>query len=207
MFMRVRSVACLTLLALLAGCDDGPDSGGPKELKGDAPTKWGGSAEDLPKSLIGRDGERVDLSKYLGKPVVLVVVRGLPESPGGEFCPFCLRQADRLTANYEKFKSRGAEVLLLFPGTGDQADAFAKEVRDDADGVPFPVFVDKECTACDGLGIRGDLAKPSTFVLDSEGNVAYAYVGEDPSDRPAVKTILAQLDRLNEKKTPPGAAG
>jgi hypothetical protein len=50
------------------------------------------------------------------------------------------------------------------------------------------------------LGIRGDLAKPSVYVLDKQGNVVYAYVGETLTDRPSVRVLLAQLDKLNAGK-------
>jgi peroxiredoxin len=56
-------------------------------------------------------------------------------------------------------------------------------------------LLDRDCTACDRLGIRADLAKPSTYVLDTKGNVTYAYVGETSTDRPSVKAVLDQLDR------------
>jgi hypothetical protein len=58
------------------------------------------------------------------------------------------------------------------------------------------VLLDRECSACDRLGIRDDLAKPSTYILDTRGNLVYAYVGETSTDRPSVKAVLAQLDKI-----------
>ena len=52
-------------------------------------------------------------------------------------------------------------------------------------------------SACDRLGIRDDLAKPSTYILDTRGNVVYAYVGETSTDRPSVKAVLTQLDKAD----------
>ena len=60
----------------------------------------------------------------------------------------------------------------------------------------FQLLLDRECTACDQLGIRDDLAKPSTYILDTRGNVVYAYVGETSTDRPSIKAVLGQLDRI-----------
>ena len=57
------------------------------------------------------------------------------------------------------------------------------------------VLVDRDCSACDRLGIRADLAKPSTYILDTRGKLVYAYVGVTTSDRPSLKAILAQLDQ------------
>jgi peroxiredoxin len=181
------------MLALAGGCTPA--------LKDDAPANRQVAATDLPASFVDRDGKPVELKAYRGKAVVLVVVRGMPESPGGVFCPYCLAQAGSLAAKYDEFKGRGAEVLLVFPGPGEKAAEFAKQVQAKADGgkaMPYPVCVDKDCSACDRLGIRGDLAKPSTFILDPAGEVVYAYVGKSTSDRPSVAALLKELDKLKK---------
>ena len=54
----------------------------------------------------------------------------------------------------------------------------------------------------DRLGIRADLALPSTYILDRDGKVRLAYVGATLTDRPSVKAMLDQLDRL---AVPPGS--
>ncbi len=111
-----------------------------------------------------------------------------------------------LVANYDEFKKRGAEVLILFPGTSDKLPQYLKEAQvDGADGnpsVPFPLLLDPGFKAVDSLGIRGQLAKQSTFILDKQGDVVFGYVGapSDSYDRPSVKALLAQLDKLNETK-------
>jgi peroxiredoxin len=191
--VRSRFLATAAILVLAVGCSP--------TLKDDAPANRQVASADLPATLMDRDGKPVDLKSYRGKAVVLVVVRGMPESPGGVFCPYCLAQAGSLAAKYEEFKSRGAEVLLVFPGPGEKAAEFAKQVQSKADGVkamPYPVCVDKDCSACDQLGIRGDMAKPSTFILDRDGEVVYAYVGKSTSDRPSVVALLKELDKLKK---------
>ena len=194
MTFRVGSGVFLASLALLtAGC--------PPASKESPPRDKPYTAADMPLAFVDSTGTAIDLKAYRGKPVVLVVTRGFPESPGGVFCPYCLAQVGSLTTKYEEFKTRGAEVLIVFPGSGDQASAFAKKARSYADGgreVPYPVCVDKDYSACDRLGIRGDLAKPSTFILDANGDVAFAYVGKGQSDRPTVAAMLAELDRLKK---------
>jgi peroxiredoxin len=193
MTIRNRSGVWFAILALIAGCTP--------TLKDDAPANRQVATADMPTSFVDGAGKLVDLKAYRGRSVVLVVVRGMPESPGGVFCPYCLAQAGSLAAKYDEFKSRGAEVLLVFPGPGDKAAEFAKQVQSQADGgkaMPYPVCVDKDCSACDRLGIRGDLAKPSTFILDPSGEVVYAYVGKSTSDRPSVKALLAELDRMKK---------
>jgi peroxiredoxin len=193
MTVRCRIVVWVAMLTLVGGCTP--------TLKDDAPANRQVAAADVPTSFVDRAGKPIDLKAYRGKAVVLVVVRGMPESPGGVFCPYCLAQAGSLAAKYDEFKSRGAEVLLVFPGPGDKAAEFAKQVQsrpDTGKEMPYPVCVDKDCSACDRLGIRGDLAKPSTFILDPAGQVVYAYVGKSTSDRPSVTALLKELDRLTK---------
>jgi peroxiredoxin len=57
--------------------------------------------------------------------------------------------------------------------------------------------LDVELKAVDQLGIRKDLSKPATYVIDKEGKLRYAYVGKTLADRPSVKAILAELDQIN----------
>ena len=138
---------------------------------------------------------------------MLVVVRGMPESPGGVFCPYCLAQVTSLSAKYEEFKSRGAEVVLVFPGPSDKAAQFTKQVQSQAEGgkaVPYPVCVDMDCSACDRLGIRGDLAKPSTFILDPSGP-SDLRVRRQEHVRPPVRQGDARGTRPDQKLTPPQA--
>ena len=193
MTIRCWTVVWVPVLTLAGGCTPPP--------RDDAPADRPVATADVPTSFVDRDGQPVELKAYRGKAVVLVVARGMPESPGGVFCPNCLAQAGSLAAKYDEFKSRGAEVLLVVPGPSDKAAEFAKQVQSQADAgkaMPYPVCVDKDCSACDRLGIRGDLAKPSTFILDPNGEVAYAYVGKSTSDRPSVAALLKEVDKLKK---------
>jgi peroxiredoxin len=56
--------------------------------------------------------------------------------------------------------------------------------------------LDEDYQAVERLGIRADQAKPSTYILDKQGKVRFAYVGKDTTDRPSVKAMLDQLDKL-----------
>jgi peroxiredoxin len=153
------------------------------------------SAAQMPLVFTGRHGETISLDQYRGKKnVVLVVMRGLPRY----LCLYCLAQTGSLIRNYGDITRRNAEVLVVFPGTPKQTELFLSMARGTVENasVPFPVAVDENFKAVDQLGIRGDLAKPSTYVLDKQGQVRYAYVGASRTDRPSVKAVLAQLDKL-----------
>jgi peroxiredoxin len=165
----------------------------------DAPANRKASPEDLALAFVDTAGKKVALETYRDrKGIVLVVTRGIPQSPGGVFCPYCVAQVGSLKARYADFQKRQAEVLVVFPGPKDQVAEFIKQAQaptHDA-ALPFPVLLDPDTSVCEKLGIKGDLAKPSTFILDKKGNVVYAYVGKTVTDRPSLKAILAQLDKL-----------
>ena len=64
--------------------------------------------------------------------------------------------------------------------------------------IPYPILLDINLSSVDQLGIRSDLAKPSTYIIDREGRVRFAYVGESIADRPTVDSILKQLSKLSD---------
>jgi peroxiredoxin len=148
-------------------------------------------------------GHSVDLKQYRHKKnLVLVVTRGFP----GYVCPNCSAQTSRLIGNYPEFTKRDAEVLVVFPGPTDHLEEFIKKVQSEAAATttPFPFLLDENFMAVDQLGIRGDLAKPATYIIDKEGEVRFAYVGANSADRPSLKAILDQLDAI--AKTPPAGS-
>ena len=188
-----RMRRCLLLAVALAAASCGAPQASP-------PAKRAPSAADLALTFVDLRGETVDLKSYRGKKaVMLVVTRGLPESPGGVFCPACVAQVSGLAANHAAFEERGAVVLVVFPGPSERAGEFIRQAKGREDGFPFPLLLDKDAAISARLGIRGDIAKPSTFILDRKGNVVYAYVGETVTDRPSLKAVLGQLDRLSPK--------
>jgi peroxiredoxin len=169
---------------------------GPIEFKDDAKANATPPTE-FPKSFMDAKGSPVELTTYRGRKIVLVVLRGVPRDEGGAFCPSCLAQAGSLMANKDEFEHRHVEVLVLFPGPADRVGEFVETARRRTPGEPalsFRLLLDEQCQKCEQLGILDNLAKPSTYVLDSRGRVTFAYVGETSTDRPSVKAILAQLD-------------
>ena len=159
--------------------------------------------DGFPMGFVDAHGKPVDLTKFRGKSnVVLTVVKGLPQSPGGLYCPGCLAQMNSYGANVDGFKTRQAEVLVVFPGPSDSlADFLVQAKATPPEGKPgVPMLLDKDMAACRRLDIVGDWAKPSTYILDRKGNVVYAYVGEGTTDRPSLKAVFAELDKINAKK-------
>lgn len=147
------------------------------------------------------DGEtEVKLASLLGKRrVVLVFTQGYYY---GAICPFCTTQTAQLAANKAEFEKRDAEVLVIFPGSGEQLPAFVEAVNtyQKTEGeLAWPVLLDKDLSAVELLDIAANLAAPSTFIINKQGKVVYSYVGANRTDRPSARAILAELD-----KTPAG---
>ena len=149
------------------------------------------------------NGEAYSLADFRDKKhVVLVITRGF----AGSICLYCATQTSRLLTNYKKFETRDAEVVVVFPveTTDDsrQHRALAVTAKNQLDTppekIPFPIVLDVELKAVDQLGIRKDLSKPATYIIDKQGQVRFAYVGESLADRPSVKALLDQLDSLNK---------
>jgi len=144
-------------------------------------------------TFLDLDGNQVALADYRDKKnVVLVFTRGYP----GYLCLFCMTQTSRLITNYDQFKDLDAEVLVVFPGNRQDVQKLIRESKSKAhsEQVPFPILLDEEFRAVDAFGIRGNLAKPATYIFDKQGGLRFAYVGETISDRPSIKALLKQLE-------------
>jgi peroxiredoxin len=141
------------------------------------------------------EGNKVAVKDYQGKKhVVLVFMRG---STGG-LCPYCSAQTSRLITNHQAFLDRDAVVLVVYPGSRERADEFIQHVGSMAsvDRPPFPMLLDVEARVVAALGIEQDLAKPSTYIIDKQGQVRFAYVGNTLTDRPSIAAMLRELDAL-----------
>ena len=215
-------IGLVAVLGALAGCGSSINTSGAKnfypaptleQLKDGAnrfnenPSNTKVASEQVPLKFIDMVGKEVDLASFREKEnVVLVVVKGVPKYPGGAFCPGCLAQLNSLTANYAEFQKRGAQVVMVFSGAKEAVPKFLADGQVDGSGgnprVPFPLLSDTDLKAVQALGITGDLARPATYILDKKGNVVFAYVaGADTTyDRPSVKALLEQLDKLNAAK-------
>ncbi|HYF49248.1 MAG TPA: redoxin domain-containing protein [Planctomycetota bacterium] len=152
--------------------------------------------------FVDSSGKLVDLSQYEGKKkVVLVVMKGF-YSQG--ICVYCTRQTADLAKNSKAFSDAGAEILVVYPGREDQINAFVKSVReyeksdDPRFQLPFKVLLDVNQDVVRTLNIAGDLAHPTTFILDDKGIVRYQYVGRTLSDRPTAQNLLDAVKKAGE---------
>lgn len=160
-------------------------------------------------SLTTPDGAPAALGDFLAKGNLVVVVTG---GWGGSICPYCSTQTSRLIANYDKIKALGAEVVVIYPLAEDADRPRTQDFLARANSIlkqnpgqqpPFPFLVDVGLKLVDSLGIRKNLSKPATYILDPAGAVRFAYVGESLADRPSIKALLEQLATLK----PPSGEG
>jgi len=223
--MKIRTWMIVLLLMVVAGCGDDQSNDPSADMDtgmdtGDGSNAYGGyyGTEEITfldeassnasldagltsLSFISSTGEEQMIRDLApGKTIVVVVTRGntIP------ICPYCSTQTARLIKNYEAFKELGAEVAVVYPietgSDSERVNSFLDDVKtklDDATNrVPFPVLLDIELKGVDQLGIRKDLSKPATYIVDSVCNVQYAYVGEHIGDRPSIQALLTEVEKL-----------
>lgn len=150
-------------------------------------------------SLTDIEGQPKPVRSLAGKHGAVVVVTRGNTNP---ICPYCSTQTAHYIRDYAEFQRRGVEVVVVYPIEG-QADPMKlngfltnarQRIGDPQRPVPFPVLFDVALSVVDQLGIRLDLSKPATYIVDAEGQVQYAYVGSHWGDRPAVAAVLEELD-------------
>lgn len=220
-FDCIRMILLVGICLLLVGCNDSTPANNPKPTNNQGMSYDYGygvpenitfkdsveSNADIEKGFaelefVNTDGKPVQLSEFLGKKnLVLVFTRGF----AGAICPYCSTQTSRLISNYQNFADRNAEVVVVYPLSNDKdiprweefLSATRQKLSSPETPVPFPVLFDIQLKAVNQLGIQHQLAKPATYILDPQGQVRFAYVGSTLADRPSIKAMLDQLDKLN----------
>jgi len=205
----LRRLALAFVAIAVAGCSDGLREPPPYRVDdsqihfADHVTSQSAPETEIADlSFTDRNGRKVTLREFgKDKSLVVVMTRGYT----GAICPYCSAQTSRLIANYKAITQLGAEVVLIYP-LSEQSDSprlaeFLKHVNELNSAppeqiVPFPVLLDVGLEAVGVLGIRQNLSKPATYILDRNGAVKFAYVGGSLADRPSVKAILEQLQQL-----------
>jgi thioredoxin-dependent peroxiredoxin len=135
----------------------------------------GAAAPDF--ELTSDTGDRVKLSNFLGKPVVLYFY---PEDD----TPGCTAQACELRDDYSVFRERGAVVL----GVSPDDEASHARFRDKY-SLPFTLLADPDHSVSEEYGVSVEKnrfgrktmgIKRSTFVIDEGGRIARAMYGVKP---------------------------
>jgi peroxiredoxin Q/BCP len=123
-------------------------------------------------------GETVKLSDLKGRPVVLYFYPK-DDTPG------CTVEACEFRDSYDVFRERGAEILGLSPDDVASHGKFKSKYE-----LPFTLLADPEHEVAEKYGVWGERNSygkksmgitRSTFIIDSDGNVARAMMGIKPA--------------------------
>lgn len=145
--------------------------------------------------LHGVDGRDVDLRQYRGKNRLLIVIlRGYV----GEVCVYCVAQTEALGMCRDRLRELGIEVFVIYPGSKENEASFEKAyaMAFGKDAPPYRVSYDPDLEVVQQLGIVGELAFPTTLIVDEAGIVQYAYVGEHRADRPAAEDLIKRIEGM-----------
>jgi peroxiredoxin Q/BCP len=123
-------------------------------------------------------GDTVKLSDLKGRPVVLYFYPK-DDTPG------CTVEACEFRDSYDVFRERGAEILGVSPDDVASHGKFKSKYE-----LPFTLLADPEHEVAEKYGVwveRNSYGKKSmgikrsTFIIDSDGNVARAMMGIKPA--------------------------
>jgi thioredoxin-dependent peroxiredoxin len=127
----------------------------------------GGPAPDF--ELASDSGERVRLSQFRGRPVVLYFYPR-NDTPG------CTAQACGIRDVYGDFEQSGAVVLGVSPDTEESHVKFKQK-----HGLPFTLLADPDHEVAEAYGVWKEKSfggkrywgvERSTFLIDENGNIA-----------------------------------
>ena len=128
--------------------------------------------------LESDSGETIKLSDLRGKPVVLYFYPK-DDTPG------CTTEACEFRDAYDVFRERGAEVLGVSPDDVRSHEKFKTTFE-----LPFTLLADPDHAVAEKYGVWGERKfagktymgiNRSTFIIDSDGNVARAMMGIKPA--------------------------
>jgi peroxiredoxin len=142
-------------------------------------------------TVFMRPREPVQLSAYRGQPTVLLF---FPLA----FSGVCTKEMCTMAEDYRRYRALGAEVLGISIDSPYVNAKFAE-----ACNATFPIVSDfnKEATTAydvmraDLGGLQG-VSERSVFVIDRNGVITYAWVGENPGVMPSFEEIEAAVQQL-----------
>jgi len=139
-----------------------------------------------PISLVGHEGERIELAEALDASGVLLLF-----SPGA-WSPSTRRQVGEINAIYDRFREASVAVVVLIT-----QDARSLRDRLGAYAIPFPILADERRQVARDYGVYRAVSlhgigvtRPSAFVIDRRGIIRFIYVGEGETDVPDTESLF-----------------
>jgi peroxiredoxin len=122
---------------------------------------WSGATPSL--ELKDLDGKSRNLKDYRGKVVVLNFM--------ATWCGPCVEEMPSLQTLRERYRGKGLEVIAVNTGESEsKVSQFAQGLK-----IKFPVLLDTEEDVKTAWKVYGI---PATFILDTDGKIAYRVLGE-----------------------------
>lgn len=166
MTLRVRILAAIGALALVAGCSGSGNRGTTDGfVSGDGSITTVDVADRKKAPVLegeNLDGSPLSTADYAGKTLVINV--------WGPWCPPCRAEAADLDEVSEAYADKGVQFFGVLARTDDPSTAIAFNRKR---GIEYPSFTDQGGAL--ELGFKDSLpslAIPTTWIIDSEGRVA-----------------------------------
>jgi len=164
--LLVNIILILFVLTLLTGC-----------LSANQSSKQEGQASYKDFTLKDLSGNEVSLSDFAGKVIVL--------NFWATWCPPCRTEIPDFVEIYNKYKDMG--VVFLGVSLDEDREALEKFIYDYK--INYPIVLDNQD---DNVAVNwGVNAIPTTFFLDSNGNVVGSQVGQMSKSR--LETVIKSL--------------
>lgn len=131
------------------------------------------------------NGTLVKLSDYRGKqPILLAFTRIFTEK---QYCPFCFPHIKALNENYEEFKQRNIEVLLITSTDEKQSQIVVRDL-----GLKMPLLSDPSCRIFRTYRVGQALGAPlpAQFVLDKDGKLRYKHLFSFLDHNASIESLL-----------------
>jgi peroxiredoxin len=132
--------------------------------------------------------DSIKLSAYRNKqPVILAFTRIFTEK---QYCPLCYPHIVDLNDRYEKFSSRGVEVLMIISTDVGQSQQVVRDL-----GIKMPLLSDPSCRVFRAYQVGQALGAPlpGQFILDKQGKLRYKHLFSFIEPNATVEKLLKSL--------------
>ena len=202
----IAAVAAVAGSIAVAGVYGPENPGEPAPNAAAALTQAVEPSESVPEvTLKTVDGGEVTLGEMLEDgPVVLMFYRG-------SWCPYCNQSLKQFNKHADRFTSAGARLIAVSP----ELSAGLKKMKQ-SNGLTFDLFSDPGSEAARAFGVSYELGRSNqrladangvapdevelplgvTYVIDSEGEVTWAFLEDDYSKRADPAEVLAAVEDL-----------
>ena len=127
--------------------------------------------------LLNHEGEKISLSDFKGKPVVLYFY---PK----DNTPGCTTEACNFRDDYEEYRKQNIEIIGVSPDSEKSHTRFTSK-----HSLPFLLLADEDHKVCEMYGVWGKKKMfgkeyfgvlRTTFLIDKDGNIVKVFKGVKP---------------------------